>query len=105
MAEMRINKCSEVRSSMIKYALSERPSHNHQLTRGLSCDEDGVFLAGDVPLICRGSTASPEPGYAPRPTCELEILLAAAYGDEWDFSAQIAGLHLVARYMKEGKWA
>jgi hypothetical protein len=57
MAEMRINECSEVRSSMIKYALSERLSHNHEPIRGLSCDEDGVFLAGDVPLIYRGSTA------------------------------------------------
>jgi hypothetical protein len=105
MAEMRINKRSEVRSSMIKYALSERLSNNHELIRGLSCDEDGVFLAGDVPLICRGSTASSNPSYAPRPSFELEILLAAAYGDEWDFSAQIAGLQRVARYMNEGKWA
>jgi hypothetical protein len=31
-------------------------------------------------------------------------LLAAAYGDEWDFSAQIAGLDLVTRYMNEGRW-
>jgi hypothetical protein len=45
---------------MIKYALSERLSHNHELIRGLSCDEDGVFLAGNVPLIYRGSTASTE---------------------------------------------
>lgn len=90
---------------MIKYALSERHSHNHDLIRGLSCDEDGVFLAGDVPLICRGSTASSEPSYAPRPSSELEILLTAAYGDEWDFSAQVAGLQRVARYMNEEKWA
>jgi hypothetical protein len=90
---------------MIKYALSERLAHNHDLMRGLSCDEDGVFLAGDVPLICRASTASTDPSYAPRPSSELEILLAAAYGDEWDFSTQIAGLQLVARYINEEKWA
>ena len=31
-------------------------------------------------------------------------MLAAAYGEEWDFSAQVAGLQLVARYMNEEKW-
>ena len=72
---------------MIKFALSERLADNHALIRGLSCDEAGVFLAGDVPLICRGSTASSDLSYAPRSNSELEILLASAYGDEWDFSA------------------
>lgn len=75
-----------MRSSIIKYALSERLSHNHELIRGLSCDEYGVFLAGDVPVIYRGSAALSDPFYALRPRSELEILLAAAYGEEWDFS-------------------
>jgi len=38
---------------MIKYALSGRLPDNHHLIRGLSCDGEGVFLAGDVPLIYR----------------------------------------------------
>jgi hypothetical protein len=90
---------------MIKYALSERLSDNHELIRGLSCDEGGVFLAGNVPLVYRRSTVPSGPSYVSRSRYELEILLAAAYGDQWDFSAQIAGLHLVERYMNEGKWA
>jgi tetratricopeptide (TPR) repeat protein len=90
---------------MMKYALSERMAHNHASIRGLSCDDDGVFLAGDVPLIYRGCTAPSGASDAPRPSSELEILLASAYGDEWDFSAQIAGLQLIARYMNEEKWA
>jgi hypothetical protein len=105
MAEMRINNIQKRGPRMMKYALSERMAHNHALIRGLSCDEDGVFLAGDVSLICRGSTGSSDPSYAARPSSELEILLAAAYGDEWDFSVQIAGLQVVARYMNEEKWA
>jgi len=31
---------------------------NHHLIRGLSCDGEGVFLAGDVPLIYRRGRAS-----------------------------------------------
>ena len=33
---------------MIRYALCERLSDNRGAVRGLSCDEDGVFIAGDV---------------------------------------------------------
>jgi len=89
---------------MTKYALCERPANNHGLLRGLSCDADGVFLAGDVPLISRPKIKSHSASYAPRPEGELEGLLAAAYGQGRDFSPQIAGLRLVARYMNEGKW-
>ena len=89
----------------MKYALSERHPHNHDVIRGLSCDEDGVFLAGDVPLNYRDSMAPPHSSYTLRPRPELECLLAAGYSDHRDFSTQIAGLQLVARFMNAEKWA
>jgi hypothetical protein len=89
---------------MMKYVLCERQPNRHAWIRGLSCDDEGVFIAGDVPLISRHTTASRGIFYKPRPAHELQTLLAAAYGAERDFSAPIAGLQLVARYMNEDKW-
>jgi hypothetical protein len=49
--------------------------------------------------------APPHSSYTLRPRPELECLLAAGYGDHRDFSTQIAGLQLVARFMNAEKWA
>jgi hypothetical protein len=89
---------------MMKHALCERQPNHYARIRGLSCDDEGVFIAGDVPLIFRHTTTLRGIFYRPRPALEIQTLLAAAYGAERDFSAPIAGLQLVARYMNESKW-
>ncbi len=89
---------------MIRYALGDRKNHLDEPLRGLSCDEDGVFIAGDVPLIFRRAVIRGGSTYAVRPVHELEKLLTSAYGRDRDFSTHSAGLHLVARYMNQGKW-
>jgi hypothetical protein len=63
------------------YRLHNRRGRDGVRARGLSCDEDGVFPAGDV-----------------------AVLLSAARERSFDFSARMSQLHLVARYMTEGKW-
>lgn len=83
--------------------MGDRKNRADEPLRGLSCDEDGVFIAGDVPLIYRRAVGDVD-GDTVRPVHELEKLLVSAYGYTQGFSAQVAGLHLVARYMNEGKW-
>jgi len=89
---------------MIKHALSERRPGEGILPAGISCDESGVFIAGDVPLVVRVPEAGEGVRYQARPLGTLETLLACAYGHDLDFSAHIAGLNRVAQYMTEGKW-
>jgi hypothetical protein len=83
--------------------LGDQKNQADEPLRGLSCDEEGVFIAGDVPLIFRRAVGDGD-GYTVRPVHELEKLLASAYGPDRDLSAQIAGLHLVARYMNQRNW-
>ncbi|HWE72528.1 MAG TPA: hypothetical protein VG328_05155 [Stellaceae bacterium] len=108
MAELRINKYSDVSSPMIKHSLCERLSHNYELIRGLSCDEHGVFLAGDVPLIYRGSAGRSGSLYVVRhmwfvrgPNSKFCWRQRTAKNG----IAQVASLQLIARYMNEKKWA
>ena len=89
---------------MIKYVLSERRPGAGILPLGISCDESGVFIAGDVPLVARSQEAGGQVTYQARPPQTLAALLARAYGADTDFSAHIVGLSRVAQYMTEGKW-
>lgn len=62
---------------MNKYALCDRKGLDAASARGLSCDESGAFIAGDVPLIIR-SGASERVSYKVRPIQEIEALLSVA---------------------------
>jgi hypothetical protein len=89
---------------MIRYALSERHPGDGILPQGISCDESGVFIAGDVPLVVRSLEAGGGVLYRARTPRKLAALLELAYGTGIHFSAHIAGLERIARYMTEGKW-
>jgi hypothetical protein len=89
---------------MIKYVLSERRPGDGILPLGISCDESGVFIAGDVPLVVRSQKAAGLAIYQARPPQTLAALLARAYGADIDFSAHMVGLSRIAQYMTDGKW-
>jgi hypothetical protein len=71
---------------------------------GLSCDEEGVFLARNIPLVTRSFSSIGRAVYKIRSVSEMGWLLAKAYGAELDLSNQIDGLQRIANYMTEGRW-
>jgi len=66
---------------------------------GLSCDESGVHLCG-APLLRRTDA-----GFEPRPTCEIEALIAKAYGGAEDGARLMSGLRCVADCLNKGELA
>jgi hypothetical protein len=82
------------------YTLCDRRSPE---SYGLSCDEEGVFLASNIPLVTRSFNFIGQAVYKSRPVSEIGSLLAKAYGAEVDFSNQVEGLERIAGYMTEGK--
>jgi hypothetical protein len=86
----------------MRYALCDRRAGS--ATYGLSCDEEGVFLAGDIRLVTRDLDSAGQAVYKTRPVSEVGWLLTKSYGAEVDFSNQIQGLKRVAAYMTEGRW-
>lgn len=89
---------------MIRYALCDRRLDGGALLRGVSCDEDGVFLAGEVPLVMRSLDQRGKALYQRRPTPEINFLFSSGYGPDADFSDRIASLNSIARYMSDGRW-
>ena len=86
------------------YRLSDRRERDGKRPRGLSCDEDGVFLAGDVPIVPLVRDGKGDRAYRVRDLGEINFLLSAALGRRLDFSNRASQLHLIAGYMTEGKW-
>lgn len=66
---------------------------------GLSCTETGLSLAG-VPLVQKSDT-----GFVPRPTGEIEALLAAAYGAELAAAELLPAFDAIARALDRGDLA
>lgn len=62
---------------------------------GLSCGGEGVRLAG-VPLLTRT-----DHGFEPRSLIELQVLLRAAYGREFDVTSLTRGLKVAACSLEE----
>ena len=91
--------------TMIKYALCDRGDGALVSLRGISCDEDGVFLAGEVPLVSRSSDEFGATVYKRRPAPEINFLFFNAYGPDIDLSDRIASLNPIARHLSESKFA
>ncbi len=72
---------------------------NNSGSLGLSCDKQGVALAG-VPLMCVGPQ-----GLQPRPQIQLRKLVSCAYSLETDATGLTAGLDVVARALNQGDMA
>jgi hypothetical protein len=73
------------------FGLSNEPG-----TLGLSCNKQGLALAG-VPLLLHAAH-----GFAPRSPAEIARLLSAAYDIEADVTSVIAGLGVVAKALNGG---
>jgi hypothetical protein len=65
----------------------------------LSCDESGLHLGG-APLLRRTDA-----GFEPRPTYEIEALIAKAYGGAEDGARLSSGLRVVAECLNKGELA
>ena len=90
-------------TGLILFKLCRRTSGATAL--GLSCDEDGIFLAGDSALVAPITDAAGRRIYRARPIAEINVALSAAFGRPVDFSDRMAGLRLAARYLTAGDWA
>jgi hypothetical protein len=66
---------------------------------GLSCNRDGLFLAG-VPLLHKTQA-----GFEPRPAAEIASLLKAAYGADEDSIRLQSSLGSIARALNSGDFA
>ncbi len=73
------------------FKLSDEPG-----SLGLSCNKEGVVLAG-VPLLSRA-----EAGFAPRPESEIRRLLGEVYGDGFPVEPVISGLGVAAKALNSG---
>lgn len=90
---------------MVKYSLCDRGDGALVPLRGISCDEDGVSLAGEVPLVRRCSDRFGVTVYERRPVPEINFLFLNAYGPDVDLSDRIAPLYSIARHLSENKFA
>jgi hypothetical protein len=71
---------------------------------GLSCDDDGLFIARSIPIAPRVPNPDGSLSYQLRNLDEINLILSAAYGVEIDVAGKANHLELIARYMNEGKW-
>jgi hypothetical protein len=76
-------------TGMTLFKLCQRASAD--TTLGLSCDEEGIFLAGDYALVTPITGATGSRVYRVRPLAEINVALSAAYGRPVDFSDRMAG--------------
>jgi hypothetical protein len=86
------------------FRLYPRRFDDESLTRGLSCDEEGVFLAGQTPLVARTIDDKGRQVYSARHVSEINFALSAGYGVQVDFDSRMSLLRQIARHMTEGDW-
>ena len=87
-----------------RFQLWDRRSRENGLPRGLSCDEQGIFLAGEMPFTRRGADARGRTSYVPRHFSEINFALSRGYGFRIDFSDRAELLRLAAEAMTAGDW-
>lgn len=90
-------------TGMTWFTLWQRKSGAMML--GLSCDEEGIFLAGEYAVVTPITDATGRRLFRARSIAEINVALSAAYGRAVDFSDRMAGLRLAARYLTAGDWA
>jgi len=82
-----------------RFHLSGGRSRENSPPRGLSCDEQGIFLADKLALTRRTVDAQGRVSYAPRHFSEINFLLSQAYGFEIDISDRAELLCLATEAM------
>jgi len=77
------------------FKLDQRPKG-----RGLRCDSEGLFLAGEALLEREGDAR-----FRPRPAAEIHKVLRSAYRMEADWSSRIRSVRVVADALNKGDLA
>ena len=76
----------------------------HAPVRGLSCDEEGVFLGGHCALVTPEHDRDGKLLYRVRSLREINKALSAAYEFHVDFANRLNALRRAAEYMTAGDW-
>jgi len=75
------------------------------LPLGLSCDDEGLLLAGNCRLIEAACDREGHRFYRPRASDEVSALLSVGYGIVIDASDLVPALDRIAQYMTRREWA
>jgi len=71
-------------------------------SRGLSCNETGLILGNDFPLIAPDDNL--KTWYRVQDLDEINCALSTGYGFEVDLAVHLPTLHRIAKWMSEGQW-
>jgi hypothetical protein len=86
------------------YRLWPRLPPDGTLPIGLSCDDEGLLLAGNCRLIVACLDGDGRKFYRARTVGELNVILSAAYGERVDATSLHPALVQIAKCMTERNW-
>jgi hypothetical protein len=86
------------------FRLWPRRPRDGSLPLGLSCDDEGLLLAGNCRLVAACLDRDGRKFYRARPVEELNTVLSAGYGQPVDASPLYAAVEHIARHMTERNW-
>lgn len=81
-----------------------RRPRDGSLPLGLSCDSEGLLLAGNCRLITAALTTEDQKSYRVRPLAEVNAILSAGYGGPVNAADAYPRLQRVAEQMSQGDW-
>lgn len=87
------------------HRLWPRRPRDGSLPLGLSCDDEGLLLAGNCRLIAATLTPEGQIFYRARPSDEINAVLSAGYGATVDISGNYPAIERLAGYMSRGEWS
>jgi hypothetical protein len=86
------------------HRLWPRRPRNGSLPLGLSCDSEGLLLAGNCRLIAAALTPEGHMFYRSRPPEEINAVLSAGYGVAVDIADAYPRIERLAQHMSRGEW-
>jgi len=86
------------------HRLWPRRPRDGSLPLGLSCDSEGLLLAGNCRLIAAALTPDGQVFFRARPAPEINAVLSAGYGTAVDISDGYPRIERLAGYMSRGEW-
>ena len=87
------------------HRLWPRRPRGGSLPLGLSCDSEGLLLAGNCRLISAALTPEGQIFFRARPAPEINAVLSAGYGTAVDISESHPRIERLAGYMSRGEWS
>jgi len=86
------------------HRLWPRRPRDGSLPLGLSCDSEGLLLAGNCRLISAALTPEGQIFFCARPAHEINAVLSAGYGTAVDISDSHPRIERLAGHMSRGEW-